>query len=304
MKEIEYSIVIPVYNSAETLEELTSALIEVMNSLEYRFEIIFVDDNSRFETWETLLKIKKIFRQEVTIIRLTRNFGQNGATACGIDFSKGKKVITIDDDMHTHPIQIKRLIERHEETRAAVVYGEYSKRQSFTRRILAMPIKFFFKNYGDGTSLGSSFRLIDEYIVDKIKNHSQDHLFINQVINWYTRDCEFVAIEDNLKAKKSSSRYNLFKLIAITLRLIYYYTNIPLKIIIYLCAISVFLLGYFVVQFWSNITPVDTIYEVMTIIIILGLLLLLGSISVLSVYVNRIYNSRIQRPHYAVKMQL
>ena len=108
---MEYTIVVPVYRSVASLKPLYKGIADVMSDLNKSFEVIFVEDSGDEDSWRELLQIKELHPKEVTIIRLSKNFGQNGATLCGIDEAKGKKVITIDDDLQTPPIEIKKLSE-------------------------------------------------------------------------------------------------------------------------------------------------------------------------------------------------
>ena len=299
----DYSIVVPVFNSVETLAPLYLGIEEVMNAINKSFEVVFIEDSGSQESWEALLGLKTKYPNSIQIIKLTRNFGQNGATVCGIDESIGETIITIDDDLQTPPSEILKLIECWDKTGADVVYGQYKKSDSKLRRVGSTLMKRIFNNSQGGTSLGSSFRLITQPIVNRLKYHSQDHLFINQIINWYTVNYGFVAIQSNPRPEGSSG-YSLWKLILISFRLIFYYTNIPLKLTIYVCITAVLGCAYFAWHFWKIITPIDTEIEVTTIVLFMGLFLILSSICVLAVYINRIYNSRVKKPIYAIKAKL
>lgn len=303
MSHISYSIIIPVFKSTTTLEPLFLGIKKVMDQLSVTYEVIFIEDCGGKESWRELLRLKDLYKKDIKIVKLTRNFGQNGATACGIDLSNGDKVITIDDDLHTHPREVKKLIEKQLETGADVVYGRYLKKQSLFRKTTSTIVRFIFRNSEGGSSLGSSFRLIDQHIVERLKYHSQDHLFINQIITWYTLNYAFIDVDNNNELE-DKSRYNLWQLALISFRLFFYYTNIPLKITIYVCSIAVLGCAYFAWHFWKIITPIDTEIEVTTIVLFMGLFLILASITILAIYINRIYNSRVKKPNYAIKLKL
>jgi glycosyltransferase involved in cell wall biosynthesis len=274
-----------------------------MAELDASFEVIFIEDSGDKNSWNELLRIKNIYKEDVKIVKLTRNFGQNGATICGIDLSRGDQVITIDDDLHTHPKEIKKLVEKQKETNGDVIYGAYTKKQSALRINLSKLVRYIFTNSEGGSTLGSSFRLIDKHIVERLKFHSQDHLFINQIMNWYTLNQKFVEVE-NSDLLEEKSRYTLWQLALISFKLVFYYTNIPLKITIYSCLLSLVGCTYFAWHFWRIITPIDTEIEVTTIVLFMGLFLIISSITVLAVYINRIYNSRVKKPNYAIKLHL
>ena len=108
MSTIQYTVVVPVYRSVETLAPLFQGISSVMNELKCSFEVIFVEDSGEDNSWFELLRLKELHGDQISCIRLSRNFGQNSATLCGIDEAKGEKVITIDDDLETNPSEIKK----------------------------------------------------------------------------------------------------------------------------------------------------------------------------------------------------
>ncbi|MBL4709589.1 MAG: glycosyltransferase [Flavobacteriales bacterium] len=286
-----------------SLEPLFKGVQEVMNELNYSFELIFVEDNGSNDSWEELLRLKKNHPDLIKIIRLSRNFGQNGATLCGIDEAIGSKIITLDDDLQTPPKEIKKLIEAQENDQADVVYGKQpDQNTSWLRRIGARIVKQIFNQNQGGSSVGSSFRLIDTHVADRLRFHSQDHLFINQVISWYTLNFKFVDVEHNSR-KEGKSGYSLLTLISISFRLIFYYTSIPLKIVVFLCALfglSASILGtYYLYQ----IVGLGQEEKIILFAIFGTIGLLLGSISIFGIYLNRIYSSRVKKPNYSIKVK-
>ena len=302
---MEYTIVVPVYRSVESIEPLFNGIKAVMLELNQSFEVIFVEDSGDENSWGELLRIKEIHKGLITIIRLSKNFGQNGATLCGIDEAKGKKVITLDDDLQINPTEIKKLIDFHTESKADVVYGKFTEaKTSWFRRIGSAFIKRIFnKSQGNGSSIGSSFRLIDEHIVKRLRFHSQDHLFINQVITWYTLNFQFVEVERS-EREDGKSGYSNRKLITLSLRLIIYYTSLPLKLMILLSVVASFgilaMTGYYV-YFKTNLGE-DLDLFMLAVLVSMGIIS--GSIGVFGVYINRIYSSRVGKPNYAIKVKL
>lgn len=303
MAQINFSIIVPVFRSVSSLEPLFKGVQDVMNELSSSFELIFVEDNGSNESWEELVRLKKLYPEFIKIIRLSRNFGQNGATLCGIDEAIGSKIITIDDDLQTPPQEIKKLIKAQEEYQVDVVYGKQSDQgTSWLRRIGARIVKRIFNQNQGGTSVGSSFRLIDTHVAERLRFHSQDHLFINQVISWYTLNFKFVEVEHNHR-KEGESGYSLLHLISISFRLIFYYTSIPLKIVVFLCAffgLTASILGaYYLYQMFGL-----GLEEKSLLFAIFGTIgLLLGSISIFGIYLNRIYSSRVKKPNYSIKIK-
>ncbi len=304
MKEVEFTVVVPVYQSVKTLEPLFDGIHGVMTELGRSYETIFIEDSGNEESWKELLRLKSLHGEQIKIIRLSRNFGQNGATLCGIDEAKGKKVITIDDDLQTPPQEIKKLIECQERDHKDVVYGIQSvDNVSWIRRTGSKIVKRIFNRSQGGTSIGSSFRIIDSHIIDKLRFHSQDHLFINQVITWYTLSFQTVEVE-KLNRSEGKSGYSLFKLILLSMRLIFYYTSIPLKIMITMSIIAAIgILGMMVYYIFFQIGAGKNV-DLFMITVLLAMSLISASIAVFGIYINRLYSARVKKPNYAIKIKM
>lgn len=304
MDKIDFSIVVPVYRSVQTLEPLFDGVKSVMDELKASFEVVFIEDSGEEDSWRELLRLKQQNTNVITCIRLSRNFGQNGATLCGIDQAKGKKVITIDDDLQTDPADIKTLIEFHNETGADVVYGKYPEvKSSWLRRVGSKFVKRLFSKSQGGSSIGSSFRLLDEHIVERIRFHSQDHLFINQVIGWYTLNAQFVEVNHNPR-HEGKSGYSLWKLMLLSFRLIIYYTSVPLKIMVMLCVLTAAsIIGMTIYYIYFQLETGSTI-DVFMIAVLAAMTIIAASIAVFGIYINRIYSSRVKKPNYAIKVKV
>lgn len=304
MGKIDFSIVVPVYRSVQTLEPLVDGIQSVMSEMKASFEVVFVEDSGEEDTWKELLRLKQLHTDVITCIRLSRNFGQNGATLCGIDEAKGKKVITIDDDLQTDPADIKTLVEFQNETGADVVYGKYPEvKSSWLRRVGSKFVKRLFSKSQGGSSIGSSFRLLDEHIVDRIRFHSQDHLFINQVIGWYTLNAQFVEVSHNPR-NEGKSGYSLWKLMLLSFRLIIYYTSVPLKIMVVLCVLTaISIIGMTIYYVYFQLES-GAVIDVFMIAVLAAMTIIAASIAVFGVYINRIYSSRVKKPNYAIKVKI
>ncbi len=298
-----YSFVIPVYKSVASLEPLYLGIDELMNEYNSSYEVIFIEDNGSEESWKKLLELKKNHSQNIFLIKLTKNFGQNGATLCGIDNCKGQVIITIDDDLQVHPNELKKLIDYYNEYKTDVIYGVYKEEtQHVIRNFGSKLIKQIFNKTEGGSNIGSSIRLIKSDIANHLRNHSQDHLFINQVISWYTFDTKFIEVHRNPRYEGKSG-YSFWQLFSIAFRLLFLYTSIPLKIMITVCIISSIgsfaLASYYIYQRYALGHGLGFLA-----LIVIAISLILASISIMGIYLNRIYSSRVKKPHYAIKVKL
>lgn len=119
---MDYSIVIPVYNSSNTLPVLMDELNAIMNKINGNFEIVFVDDCSKDNSWQALKELKNK-NKHIKIIRLANNVGQWMATLAGIKKSTGKLIITIDDDLEYDTNDIAVLVNEYKKCDYYLVYG-------------------------------------------------------------------------------------------------------------------------------------------------------------------------------------
>jgi glycosyltransferase involved in cell wall biosynthesis len=103
------SIVIPVYNEAESLETLHRELVEVANTEGYALDMIFVDDGSTDQSWAV---IQRLAAGDVQVrgLRFRRNFGKAAALSAGFSNARGELVMTLDADLQDDPHEIPRFL--------------------------------------------------------------------------------------------------------------------------------------------------------------------------------------------------
>ena len=101
--QIRYSIVIPLYNEEDNIRPLYSRIVSTMAELDGNYEIVFVDDGSRDQTFKILSEISDT-DSRVTVVRLRKNFGQTAGLQAGFDFARGEIIISMDGDLqHAQP---------------------------------------------------------------------------------------------------------------------------------------------------------------------------------------------------------
>jgi len=302
---MEYSVVVPVYNGEASLEELFGRLSVVMDKLGKPYEMIFVDDGSRDGSWEVMKKIKAEHPDVFRAIRLAKNFGQHNATFCGFNFAKGNYVITLDDDLQCPPEEIPKLINTLNESDSELVYGIFSKpRHNVYRNIGSKSFKSASNLLGRPKE-GSSFRLISKNIIEKIIVHHQNFVFIDEILFWYTDFISYVAVEHHPRRYKKSG-YSGRKIMGILTNLMYYYTNVPLKLMVYggmtSSIVFFFFSLYFIYRKIVHNVPLGYTSTIVAILFSTSLILL--SLGVIGEYLSRIYMVQNKKPLYSVKKVL
>lgn len=104
----DISVVIPLYNEAESLPELASWIAKVMEDNNFSYEIIFVDDGSTDESFNIIRKLSEE-NSEIKGIRFSRNYGKSPALHTGFGIAEGDVVITMDADLQDSPDEIPEL---------------------------------------------------------------------------------------------------------------------------------------------------------------------------------------------------
>jgi len=116
------SIVIPLLNEQNSLEELTNSISTVVKSLRLEFEIILIDDGSTDNSWKTISKICSN-NQNVKGIRFLKNFGKSQALSAGFKACKGDVVVTMDADLQDDPNEIPELYKKINEEKLDLISG-------------------------------------------------------------------------------------------------------------------------------------------------------------------------------------
>mgnify|MGYP001111561356 CR=1 FL=1 len=105
---MQVSIVIPLLNEEESLEELYNCIASVMQLNQFRYEVIFIDDGSFDNSWEIIQALSKK-HDAVKGIRFLKNFGKSQALHAGFEAAQGEVVITMDADLQDNPEEIPAL---------------------------------------------------------------------------------------------------------------------------------------------------------------------------------------------------
>jgi undecaprenyl-phosphate 4-deoxy-4-formamido-L-arabinose transferase len=299
----QYSVVVPVYNGAETVYALYKKTAEFFQNNNLNFEIIFVDDASKDNSWNTLKDLKAQFGSTVKIFRLARNAGQQKATLCGINQSMGEFIITIDDDLQTHPVEIEKLIKQQQLTNADLVYGVYAlKKHSFLRNTGSKIVNWFFNTFSNTYGNGSSFRLIKISTTENLKSVYQKHLLLDEILCWYTDNITHIEVEHH-NSIKGKSQYSTVKLLFITLSYILSYTIIPLRLMTYtglLFSIITFFIGiYYIYQ--KLFSYVELGFTSLIVAISFSTSLILFALGIIGEYITRLYSKENSKPIYIIK---
>lgn len=223
---MDLSIVVPVYNGAKSITELTEKLVR--NLSDFKVEIIFVDDGSRDDSFLVIETLSRRYH-EVVGIKLKGNFGQQNATFCGMQESTGDFVITLDDDLQ-HPEETIHELMAELKKGYDVVYGIYEYEATGYRRMGSWMRDFLF-NYLIGKPRNiniSSYRIMTRTLVDRLVQCKYDFIYISALILSETMNIGNVSVSRNVR-KYGRSGYNFGKLLRLYTKTFKYYSKYSLK---------------------------------------------------------------------------
>lgn len=302
-----YSIVVPVYNSEHTLEELYTRLKNVFdNTMREEFELILVDDSSRDNSYAVM---KKLHGQDsrVKIIQMAKNFGQHPALLCGFSFARGDFIITMDDDLQHRPEEIPKMAAAiNEQDDVDVIIAKYENRKhNFIRRLgTRISVYATSKMLNKDPNLEiTSFRLMRRFIVEAILN-TNTHLpqIGNLLVQSSNRIINVPVHHDARKVGKSNYTFR-----RLAKDLIYDITSnsaIPLLLVrdlgIFSFIVSIilglfYLIRYFIygvsVEGWTTLVLLTLAYN--------GIILL--AIGIIGQYLMNILNEAKKMPNYVIR---
>lgn len=305
-QSVDISVIIPIFNEEDNLNELFKQLSAVFGKIRKDYEIIFINDGSKDRSECILDDLHHKNSKIVKVINFTRNFGHQMALTAGLNYAKGRAVVIMDADLQDPPELIVDFIKKWDEG-FEVVYGLRTKREGETffkkftahlfykliRRITNVDIP---ENVGD-------FYLLDRKVVDFLKRIDERHRFLRGLVAW--SGFKSVKVEYVRKSRQAgSTKYPFWKMVKFSFDAITSFSFAPLRfvsalgaifsIISFVAILFIIYIKFFVPQAvlgWSSI---------MAVILFIGGIQLLA-IGTIGEYIARIGDDVRHRPLYAVK---
>lgn len=300
------SIVVPVYNSSETLAELTERLGQVLPNLCQEYELILVNDGSRDTSWEVICQLTDQFPW-ARGINLMRNYGQHNAVLCGVRKARFAVTVTMDDDLQHPPEEIHKLL-KPLSLGIDVVYGVPEKmphswwRNAFSylmKRILSMTMGV--KNVRDF----AAFRAFRTHLREAFAGYQNPNVIIDVLLSWgTTRFTSVLVVEKPRQA--GSSNYNFFKLFQYTLVVATGFSTLPLRVasmvgfVFTLLGIVIFMF-VLVTYFTAGSIPG---FPFITSMIALFTGAQLFALGIMGEYLARIFDRSMDRPPYVIESMI
>ncbi|MEE9614151.1 MAG: glycosyltransferase family 2 protein [Thermodesulfobacteriota bacterium] len=214
------SIVIPVYEEAESLPHLYDSLKKVMDGLGRTYEIIFVDDGSRDSTADVLEGIQA-GDDSVVVVAFRRNFGQTAALAAGFDHARYDVVVTMDADLQNDPEDIPKLLEKIKEFDIVSGWRKERKDPFLSRRLPSMAANWLISKV-TGVELhdyGCTLKAYRAEVIKDVKLYGEMHRFLPAIASWV--GAEITEVETTHHPRRfGRSKYGISRTVRVILDLI------------------------------------------------------------------------------------
>jgi glycosyltransferase involved in cell wall biosynthesis len=232
----DISVVIPVFNESENLEELHRELVAALESTGRAFDVILIDDGSTDSSW-TVLRSLQQKDGRVKLIRLRRNFGQTAALAAGFDHARGGIIVSLDADLQNDPNDIPSLIQRIDDGFDIVSGWRRSRKDKFFSRRVPSLIANTLISRLTGVRLhdyGCTLKAFRSEVIKNIKLYGELHRFIPAIASQL--GVRISEVEVNHRPRKhGKSKYTIFRftkvmLDMLTVKFLLSYSTRPLQI--------------------------------------------------------------------------
>lgn len=237
------SVVIPVYNGAETIAELVEALGRQRFGM--ALEIILVNDGSKDDSQEACEQLLRTASVPMTLITHARNFGEHNAVMTGLRQARGDYIVTMDDDLQNHPSEILKLLDKLCGENLDIVYAQFITKQHAAWRNLGSKSANLIAEWLTEKPKGlymSTFRCMNWFLVAEIIKYSGPYPFIEGLVFQITNRTGSVEVT-HLPNKAGRRNYTLRKLINLWLTILINFSTRPLQLSISLGLIMALLGG-------------------------------------------------------------
>ncbi|HPS45775.1 MAG TPA: glycosyltransferase family 2 protein [Bacteroidales bacterium] len=212
---MDISVVIPLFSEEESIPELSQWIVKVMNVNKFSYEVIFVDDGSRDNSWNIIEQLSKE-NNNIKGIKFRRNYGKSAALNCGFQEAQGDVVITMDSDLQDSPDEIPELFKMIKEQGFQLVSGWKKKRYDPITKTI--PTKLF----NAAARKASGIKLHDfncglkayrKDVVKTIEVYGEMHRYIPVIAKWagFTKIGEKIVLHQ--KRKYGKSKFGLSRFI-------------------------------------------------------------------------------------------
>ena len=224
------SIVVPLYRSADSIERLIQELSAL--PVDGGCELVLVNDGSPDNTAELAEKFMQSSSRAITLVKLSRNFGEYNAVMAGLHHAQGEYIVTMDDDLQNPPSEVLKLLQHARTGGYDVVYSYYAdKKHDRWRNFgswLTNRVSDLLLDKPRGLYL-SSFRVMSSFVAKEVCRHDGPYVYVDGLILQVTQKIGRLQVEHAERATGVSG-YTFRRLVRLWLVMFVGFSVMPLRL--------------------------------------------------------------------------
>jgi len=294
------SVVVPVFNEEEGLTELLRRIDEALTGIGH--EVVFVDDGSVDSSAEMLEALARE-RDDIVLVRLSRNYGMEIAMSAGMDHARGDWVALLHADLQDPPELIAEMLVRARSGADVVYARRIGRDESLLKRTLATAFYRVMERIARTPYQGQAgdFRLMSRRVVDALRTMPERRRFLRGMVAWV--GYEQVPIEYRRAGRHAGRGASYPALIRLALEAITSFSDVPLRLASYL-GVTLSLCSLLLAATVLVLTATGTIVASIQAWILIAVLFLGGaqlvSVGIIGRYLARVHDQALGRPLYLV----
>ncbi len=303
--KIRLSIVIPVYNSEDTIGKLTDNLVQSLGE-EYKLEIVLINDCSKDKSETICINLHEKYKPIVKFYSLAKNVGEHNAVMAGLNQVTGDFIVIMDDDFQNPISEVVKLVQFGKQNNYDVVYTYYDTKKHNIFRNLGSKFNdkvanLMLKKPKD--LYLSSFKLISKFLVKEIIRYELPYPYIDGLILRTTSSIGKIKVQHDERSVGKSG-YTMHKLISLWLNMFTNFSILPLRVSILVGLIFSFIgLIFGIYIFFEKLSnpklPVGFASLAVAVFVFAGIQLM--SIGIIGEYIGRIKLSQNRSPQFTIK---
>ncbi len=300
------TILMPVYNEGDFIYNNVMTVDALLDEHAIEHQFLLVDDGSRDKTWAELCRLSND-HANVSIIRLSRNFGKEAALCAGLENALGDAVVVMDADLQHPPSYIPEMVRLWQEEGFDVVEGVKASRgkESLAAKVTALLYyRTFCKTTGIDIGVASDFKLMDRSAVDAWKQLPEKNTFFRGLSAWVGYNRYSLPFEVAERAG-GETKWTLRSLTRLAVNSIMAYTAAPLLLVFWLGVImgigALVMTVQTLYMYFAN-RAVPGFSTVILLQLFIGSAIMI-SLSIIGLYIAKIYDEVKGRPRYLIQSQ-
>ena len=300
------SVILPAYNEEKMIEKARDTLGRILSEQDIPYEIVFVDDGSKDQTWSEIEKAAEK-DNHVAGVHFSRNFGKESAMMAGLASAGGDCCVVMDCDLQHPPETVVEMYRLWEQGYEVVEGVKHSRgKESLAHRASAgMFYKIISKAVGIDMSRASDFKLLDRKAVDALLEMPERNAFFRALSAWIgykTTSVEF----DVREREEGVSKWSTKSLIRYAITNIVSFSSAPMQFVtgagVFMFLLAVILGIQTLVHYFTG-NAVEGFTTVILLLLLIGSILMI-SLGIIGYYISKIYEEVKGRPRYLISRKI